>query len=175
MAKDFYKMLTLAGWVLLVCSVIQIFLFPIFIFPLPFLYIPTAILFLIAAFAKKMETAFPSYLNNDKESFIYNLKFVSYALYIAAVLPLVLGIYNYMTMETDPSFWRSLINLFGLGLTTISVLILFITGYAIKMLNYGTKNLQVYTIGYNTSNSAGRDSEEYNSDADYREENDDLH
>ncbi|MBZ3936069.1 hypothetical protein [Methanimicrococcus blatticola] len=167
--KDFYKTFTAIGWILLIISVIQIFLLPIFIFPLPILYIPTAIVFVIAALIKKMETAFPSYLNNDKESVIYNLKIVSYLLYIAAALPLILGIYNYMNLDHAPSFFGSLINILGLALTIISVIALFIAGFVLKLLNYGTRNVHAYAVGY----TVYQDSEysgDYNDETDYQEE-----
>lgn len=167
--RDFYKTFALAGWILLILSVIQIFLFPIFIVPL--LYIPTAIVFVIAALVKKMETAFPSYHNNDKESFIYNLKIVSYLLYITAALPVLLGIYNYIRLETAPSFIGSVANLLGLGVTTISVIALFIAGYVLKLLNYGTRNVHAYAVGYSTYGDS-ENSGDYNDEADYREEND---
>ncbi len=169
--RDFYKTFAVAGWIFLIISVIQIFLFPIFIVPLPILYIPTAIVFVIAALIKKMETAFPSYLNNDKESFIYNLKIVSYLLYIAAALPPVLGIYNYLRLETLPSFIGSVANLLGLGLATISVIAMFIAGYVLKLLNYGTRNVHAYAVGYSTYTNS-ENSSDYNDEADYQEEND---
>ncbi|MDL2261284.1 hypothetical protein LJC08_03525 [Methanimicrococcus sp. OttesenSCG-928-J09] len=180
MNNDLYKIFTLGGWILLILSAVQIFLLPIFIVPLPILFIPTAIVFVIAAFVKKMETAFPSYLNNEKESIIYNLKIVSWAMYITAALPLVLGIYKYMTMTTDPSFLSSLINLIGIGATVISSIILFLAGYLIRILNYGTKNVHTYTVGYNVYRENGNGSEytgeynggydsenDYNNEADY--------
>lgn len=163
--RDFYKTFTVGGWFLLICSLIQIFLLPVFIFPLPLLYIPTAILFLIAVIIKRLETAFPSYLNNDKESVIYNLKIVSYILYIVSVIPLILGLYNYFTMTISPSFWSSLANLFGLGLTVFSCGMLLLTGYLMKVFNYGKKNIQVYSIGYN-----GGDTGEYYNDDSYNDE-----
>ncbi|WNY22901.1 hypothetical protein MmiHf6_01930 [Methanimicrococcus hongohii] len=172
--KDYYKTFAVIGWIFLICSVIQIFLFPIFIVPLPLFFIPAAIFFLIAALVKKMETIFPTYLNNDKESFIYNLKIVSYLCYIVAILPLVIGIYNYLMLETAPSFWSSIANLLGLAVTVISIVILFTTGYVIKLLNYGTKNMQVYVVGYNNNmyGDAPDSGEygEYNDEADYKEE-----
>ncbi|MDR0767512.1 MAG: hypothetical protein LBE57_03580 [Methanosarcinales archaeon] len=167
--KDYYKIFAIIGWILLLCSVIQIFFFPIFIVPLPIFFIPAAVFFLIAALVKKMETILPAYLNNDKESFIYNLKIVSNLCCLIAVLPLVLGIYNYLTLETVPSFLGSVANLLSLGVTALSVIFLFITGYVIKLLNYGTKKVQVYTIGYNNSYNAP-ENDEYNDEADYKEE-----
>lgn len=166
MNNDLYKIFAIGGWVLLILSVIQIFLLPIFIVPLPILFIPIAIIFVIAALIKKMETAFPSYLNNEKESIIYNLKIVSWAMYITALLPLVLGIYNYMALATDPSFLISVANLIGLGATVISSIILFLAGYIIKVLNYGTRNVHTYTVGYNVYRENEKDGE-YNNETDY--------
>lgn len=166
MKNEFYKKIVIGGWILLILSVIQIFLLPILIVPLPLLFIPTAVLFIIAALIKKMETAFPSYLNNEKENIIYNLKIASWAIYITAVLPLAVGIFNYMELSADPSFLSSLVNLIGLGVTVIFSLILLTAGFVLKILNYGTKNIHTYTVGY-TAYEETENAGEYNNETDY--------
>lgn len=168
MKNDYYRTLAIIGWILLIFSVIQVFLFPIFIFPLPIFFIPTAVFFLLAAFVKKMETAFPSYLNNDKESFIYNLKLVSRLLYIVSVIPLICGFIRYIEYASnDPSFWSTLANVIGLMLTLVSVICLFVSGYLIKVFNYGIKNVRAYTIGY-----GAYDGNDYNNADNYNADDD---
>lgn len=169
MNQEYYKTFAFIGWILLVCSVIQIIFFPIFIVPLPIFFIPTALFFLIATLIKKAETAFPSYLNPEKESFLFNLKLVSYVLYIVAALPLIWGTYRLITLGTPPSFWGSLAGIAGFGLTVIFVLLLFLSACLMRLLNYGNKKVHTYTLGPEAYSNAYEDAAFYEQADDSRD------